>query len=867
MVFKPTFPAKARPFLLLQGLLAAVLLSGQVFAQDPVEDPAGSEETTEPAASQDAAEPVLVGIPDRVKPLTLQQEVTLSQGSRVHLSLALSRATRRLLARANPELIHVRLAFEFARLATELDKDSVASWRLLLAIAGASDPGDPVVQAAELESLIQISRLDPDDDVVRLRRLLLVIEQAQTVEERLARFEKLLEPDSIELIGRPVAARLALDMALLYSRTGDLEAFARRLAQSLDLDPSYPRATAMAAGYFGQGDPVAESELLVAALLADPTEVGFASQLGSLALAHGAYGGADRMLEIAQYITRDSGQPSDELTLQRALALWGSGRAKEALSVIASHMRDLDAIVRTQARKDNPSLDPSDVIEFRATEPPRLSLIKAAILSEDADTQSYREYVAKVMKNLLKVIDEQVDSDADSELPANLEQATVLLEAAAFAAWQAEDPDMIESFVSAARERIDLTPEAVGRFEAWSAISRGRTELAMEILSYMEEDDELAALALSIAYVRTDQLSSAARIWLRLARESPGTVIGIWARNRLKESLGSSLSPSETAQKIDRHIAEIPVAFDRLLLQRDAAYSLRLTPVNATVGPFKPVLYNLEIANRSAIRLSIGNEGPLLPTAALMCSTTAAGGGGSSRDNLMVLSIDRRLAIEPRESMTIGIDLVSYPVGEITVARAGEGFSVDARAVTNFASDGQMVVPALFGEKATARLLRIDGVTPDKPFRRDTLALVDQMESVEALDGLLLLVQVALRTGGADVGPEAVRFRERIFKIFMLQYAQLPSAARAWLAYAVPDSSSVPGYDEISRMILADQDQLVQSVLLAKLTWSARDGGTRNPILLQLMDSENPEVASMANDMMEVWDIAEVEENKAILSN
>ena len=68
-------------------------------------------------------------------------------------------------------------------------------------------------------------------------------------------------------------------------------------------------------------------------------------------------------------------------------------------------------------------------------------------------------------------------------------------------------------------------------------------------------------------------------------------------------------------------------------------------------------------------------------------------------------------------------------------------------------------------------------------------------------------------------------------------------------------------------MILADQDQLVQSVLLAKLTWSARDGGTRNPILLQLMDSENPEVASMANDMMEVWDIAEVEENKAILSN
>jgi hypothetical protein len=870
MVFKPTFSAHVHPFRLVAAFLVAAFLSFNVFAQDPVEDPAGSEGSPKaPVAKDTAAEnsrESLQEVPFAVRPLTIQQEVDLSKGSRAYLSRALSRAARRLLVRANPELVHVRLAFDLARLATEVDKDSVECWRLFLAIAGASDPGDPEVQQAELEALVQISRLAPDDNVIRLRRLLLAIEQAQTVEERLARFEQLLRPESIALIGEDVAARLALDMALLYSRTGDTDAFSRRLAQAVELDPSFPSATAMAAGHFGQGDPVAESELLVAALLADPTEVGFASQLGTLALNYGAYASAERMLQIAQFITRSSSQYSSELALQRALALWGTGRDKEALGVITSHLRDLDSIEREKVRRENPDLDSSEILQITAAEPSQLSLLKAVILSESDDSQAYREYVAKVLKKLMAVIEQPASSDSDEQTKASFEQATLLLEAAAFAAWQGEDSEMVDRFVSAARKRIDLTPEALGRFEAWSAIARGRSELAIEILAHMEEDDELAALALSIAYSRTDQISSAARIWLRLARDVPGTVIGIWSRNRLQESLGSVLSHSEIAGKIKDQIVQIPTSFDRLLLQRDAAYSLRFDPVLATVEPFEPVIYTLEISNRSGIKISIGNDGPLLPTAALTCSTTAAGGGGTSQSNLLVLPIDRQLAIDPHNSMTIDIDLDFYPVGEISIARAGEGFSIAARAVSNFTSDGQMVVPGLFGEKATARLLRIDGITPDKPYRRDTLEQVSRMENVAALNGLLLLLQVALRSEGVEVSAAAEGFRDKILQIFILQYQQLPSAARAWLAYAAPGSSSVPGYDKIVSLFMSDRDQLVESTLLAKLSWSAREGGSRNTYLVRLLDSENPEIAAMARDMQEIWDISEMEENAAISS-
>lgn len=838
-------------------LLAALTAAVPLLAQD------GTPPTEPVEATEAVEERPFTEIP--VNPLTLQQEIRLTSESRPILAQCFTRASRRLLTRAEPEVIHVRLAFAFAQEAARLAPEQEVCWRLLLAVAGASDPENPEVRAAELEALTQIARLDPYDEVIRLRRLLLAVEQAQTVEDRLKRFEQLLAPESIELIGRPVAARLALDMALLLSRSGDTDAFALRLAQAVELDPAFPRATAMAAGYFGKDDPAAESELLIAALLADPTEVSFASQIGTIALSNGAYRGAVRMLRMALEVTRETGQFSDELTSQLALALWGLGRDSEALEVIASQMRELDAIERAVAREADPGLEPSALLEVRAPEPPRLSLLKAAILSGREDQQAYRTYVSEVMKNLLGLIETEDDSGfgADRDDPG-VQQATLLLEAAAFAAWQGEDPELIDEFVSGARRQVDLTPEALGRFEAWSAIAQGRTELAIEILQHMEAEDELAALALSIAYLRSDRRSDAARIWLRLAREVPGTIIGIWSRNRLQELIGSPISPSELGATLDRQIAEIPTSFDRLLLGRDAPYALSLEPVASTVPPFAPVRYTLTFDNRSGISLPIGNEGPLLPTMALGTVTTASGGGGQTQSDLMVLSIDRRLAIKPNERLSIDIDLSYQPITEYAVVRAGEGFTLDSRAVTNFMSDGTMVVPGFFGTKATARLLRIDGVTADKPFFRDTQTLVGEMAGLDALNGLLLLLQASLRTGDENIAADTLAYRNMIFDTFIRQYRQLPAAARAWLAYAAPSEAQVSGYDAIRALIAADEDPLVQETLLAKLTWSARTGGSDNEELLRLADSTDPAIAAMAEDLVEVWKLAEQEEDRAI---
>ena len=841
--------------------LAVMALTGVVSTVGAQDAPPVSEPETAPAAAQagdgskqDGQTPVV---------LTEEQMSGTSIGARPFLSRALARATRRVLIRAKPELIHLRLAFAFSAAATQFGPSDIECWRLLLAIAGASDPEDPQVQAAEARALTEISRLDPSDSVIRLRRLLLAVEQGQTVEDRLLRFEKLLEPESIELLGTDVAARLAMNMAQLLQRSGDDQGFLERLAEAVALDPSYPRATAWAVAYFADSDPVTNVELLVTALLADPMEVVFASKLGLIALQEGSYTSAVRMLGLANAVADEADQTTNDLVLQHALALWGAGRSTDALNLLASRQRQLEAYARAPADDQNSFADPAEEEDAVLPEPLQMSMLKAAILSQSGDKQAYRQYVSDVMKRLVGLMSDDSDLPLKESSDEEFIDPVQFLEAAAFAAWQGEDAALIDEFVSAARQQSDLTPEALGRFEAWRAIARGDSELAIEILTQLDAEDDLAALALSIAYERAGRSADAARIWLRLARSASGTVIGVWCKHQLEKALGSTLPPSAEAGKIASHIDKIPRAYDRIILGRDMGYALRLQPVEYTVQPFGPLVYSVEITNKAPSRISIGPGGPILPTAHFGTTVTVAGSSGSVNKNHQIIAIDRHLGVNPNETYELEIDLSYYPVSEVAVIRAEDGMTFDSRLITNFTSDGMSAVPGPFGEKVNARLMRVDGITPDAPYRREAFETIERMDGAESLNTLLLMVDVAMLQIDSANNQEALAFRRRVLTLLVQNYVKLPADARAWLAYVLPLDEGLPDYKTVRDMILADDNPLVQMMLLAKLTWSARQDGARNPVLVTLTQSSNEGIADLARDLQQVWEIADLEEREA----
>lgn len=95
----------------------------------------------------------------------------------------------------------------------------------------------------------ELVRLDPSDTVAQLRLLSWNASQKQTVEERLAVYERYLGPEGQKAISDPaVRSRLALDAALLQRELGNEKDFVRLLSLATSLDSSNKEAAAARGG-------------------------------------------------------------------------------------------------------------------------------------------------------------------------------------------------------------------------------------------------------------------------------------------------------------------------------------------------------------------------------------------------------------------------------------------------------------------------------------------------------------------------------------------------------------------------------------------------------------------------------------------
>ena len=790
--------------LLCGGLLSPAFVSGVVHGDSESVD-SGIQEVPE------------LDLED-LKKLTPEMKERLSDAVSPSLSSYFIRATQVLSRRPVLELIHLTVAFDFALMASTIDPENSDAWRLLLEISNISDPDDPEVRDAIRRSLTEITRLDPSDKVMLLRRLLTLVELNQTAEEKVAAFEKLLTPRSIEILGNKITARLAYSLAQLQSRIGDSEGFTKHLAQAIELDPYYPAATAAAAGlsFAISDDPYSEAELLVAALIANPLDVGFASRLGVLALDVGAYSSAARMLSIAQSSARAAGSDPLDLALQNAIALWGANRSQEAQRILDLQQRNLDSEAQRLAFAADDSLTADDLAKIKGSTPPSMALLRAAILSEGDDEMAYRFYVNETLTDLILMLDEELELDVDLGPEDQAQVVSTLLEAAAFAAWQGEDSAVIELLVSEAQSRLELSDTTRMRFEIWQDIVDGRYSVALESLAELSDDDHLTVLARSIAYERTGQMQDAARTWLQLVRSAPGSIIGIWSKHKLEALLGKDVGSSSGASKIQQLVKSIPLTVDRMLLDRDRAYSFRIEPLKTSVAPFAPINYSLKIVNNSSIPLSIGPLNPIHSSVALLPTVTSFGSrtGPPRRD---VIQIDRKLSIDPRESLEVIVNLGNYPATAPSFRSSFHSATYELRGVTNFLSDGTAVIPGRFGEKATSVMLRVDGVSNDPPWRRDALASALAMNSIESVYDLCLLLQMAAEI--PDQNEALVPIRDQVFKLFEFRYPDMPPKLRAWFAATSPEISATDEYAKIESLFILDDNPLVIQAMLVKLVW------------------------------------------------
>jgi tetratricopeptide (TPR) repeat protein len=743
-----------------------------------------------------------------------------------------------LLRLPEPEPGDFEVALTLAEWATELAPDSADAWRALAQIAAASEGIDERVPQRLREALLAICRLDPQDEVARLQLLSTRIDEIPTAEGRVAAYRTLLSPENRRQLGGPVAARLALELALLLYRSGDVDGYAEALALAVALDPAFPAATEMAAGFFRHhaDDPVAQAELYIAAALANPSNLTPLRTLATIALENGAYAGARRLLGILMQITPPDDRGADAVVADLAVALWGDEQVQEALTVLERRRRDVELLVREQARLQDPEMDALRLEAVQVPPAPRSMAIQAVALSGLGSPQA-PEALGVAMAAFRLAADR-----ASREAPGSGDSLRLTLDALNLLVWLNADPAPARALFREIQQRIRLPEPIQRRYEGWLTLREGDPQRAIELLEPLG-DDPAAQLGVALSLEALDRRGDAARILLALYRGQPASTVGLWSRARLARTLGREVPPPERGVAIDALLATMPRSYDRLLLQRARAVALQLRVVESRVGPMSPVVLEAEVVNTTDLPLAIAATGPIQPNLALTATATVAQLDRPVALPPQVISLGRRLRLEPQQRLTVPVDLGLGPFGEVLDRTALAGSTVQARAILNPRPvPGGALQPGFLGDKAESPQMRVDGVRVSQGWIEDSLAAVRVPDSREDLVRMLLLAQVASATAGAEEGalPEEFAALREVWPSLTQAWAQLDPASRGFLLVTIPAAPS-PGLNELLQIARGDEAAETRlGYLLARVRL------LDDPVLLAALSGDDPRLAAVA---------------------
>jgi len=703
---------------LLVALLGALGASSGVFAQSSQSSPTSDSETLQRRLGERFANSAMTIL--RVEPVT---------------PLALETAAR------------------LMELAASLDPDDVSMWRLTLKVADLAE-----IDAIQDKAVREIVRLDPADDVARLRRVSTAVERAQTVEQRTSVYERLLTEQSIEQMGPTVASRLAFDYALLLRREGRISAFTEQLSRAVELDPSNRAAASMATGFFQSNvdDVYAEAELMLNLFLADPSTVDVQAALAQLAIGVGAYNGAARMYQLVtdSRAAQGSGVPTD-LVADHVIALWGAGRVNQALNLIDDEQIRSNASQRRRAlQADEEKRFPLDVASVEGVLAPTIATVRAAILDRQDDPhapqavevalKSYDQTLQRYREAL-----EQQRSMSEQELAQQRGRydpkviARSRLEQAWVAVWLNGDVDRAVEYLQQADAIEPLNEAARMRFEGWFAVRRGELERGIELLDSVQQDDPAAQLGLAVARLQQNRTRDAARHLLNVARSRAGTLMGAWSADYLYELVGGRVPISDTARRVNALIDTLPRYIDRFPRRPSELFAVRVHTSQPTFGPHEPIICTIELSNNAQFPLGISPEGPIQPQIALIPAIRVARHPRTPPLEPIVIDIDQRLRLDPGERVTVNVDLRRYNVGSLLESYMILGALVRMKALWNFRlSPAGTLAPGLLGGEVDVMPVRVDGARVTGQWLERTLDNISDIDRPSDVNDLIMLTHV-----------------------------------------------------------------------------------------------------------------------------
>ena len=727
----------------------------------------------------------------------------LAEAAKTRLSDAYLREAVMMMSPTDILPAEIEAAITLSYRAATLFPDDADRWRVVYAISSTAAATLPRAAEINREAIANLARLCPGDEVVKLRRLNGEIERRETAEGRLAAYAKLTSDDAVKVIGSRVASRLAFDQALFASRVGDSAGFAASLERSLVLSPSFPAATETAAGYIAEriDDPVAECELLVAATMANPTELRLWSRLAALLLQERAYDAAVRICRLTVDCAEAHDSYVEEIDVaisDLALALWGAGREQEAATVVEARLAENREGFIDLVTSMNPGISRSeaatipgpvsvvlkmvDAVLCAATSTQDANARAAALIGVATEKRKQEETLSRQRASRGIAVKEDPDADERSKIE--------ILECTIAGALLGADPKSVDDGFAAAIALGPLDSAQSAQVDAWKALARGDGEVARGAFAAITSPSVAVALGRARAALLVGDRQSAAREYLAVASQSPGTLLGLYATQSLRALIGQALPGTGSEPKLAGIIASIPSTMERYMRQELPILNFSAQPDKKVVGPFDPIWYTLTLKNVSTLTLAISARGPIREHVLLQPRLLMPGALVVDRMTPEIIAFDRAIELKPQESMTMRWNFGWTGVGYRTALHPVTGAILELRGAVNFAGDVGGFKEGAFGAPPTTTNTEVQGVRVTPEWIESAKQSAARGETDTDLVNLVLL---GFAMKGKFIPEDGFA---AVWKAIVEGFAKLPEEAQEWVVL-----SSANGVKDIATLL------------------------------------------------------------------
>ena len=729
--------------------------------------------------------------------------------------------------------------------AVRLDPQQDQAWRILQELAMMTDRPDLVTEATSA-----LLRLRPENSAARLERLLVALDQAHTVDDRDRLVRSMLSGDHLALIGADVGSRLALRMALLERRAGNLTLFQQWLQRAVALDPTNQDAVSLMAGLesdLANQNPEAWTSILIQLLMLNPIDSGVSTELGFYLLDHGAYAAGARLFSMSRAIEFAAGRDSgSDLDADLIMSLWAAGDDAGARQVLEERQATLNELFRKIAMDGDPS--GRNAVEIsRLTGPmsPKLAMINALMTTEDPDPAAMTDAIDE----LSTAIDHRdraretdgVDPEGRVHNYRRLLAILALVDAS---------PGTIEQARARVEQLDPLTPDQQALFDALTGKDHDGRD-PKEILTEQASSSPVARIGLAQLLQQDGQMREAGKEWLAAWKSGPGTMLGVYASRQLRALLKTPLELNDVARKLTSMIDALPSALFRLPEEPTLAVSMTIEPRHRTVDPYEPMVLDITIFNHTPDPLAIDPHGPIEDL--LILNLRAMVPYLSNVPSIPVLvDIDRALRIDPHASMAFAFDVQTTWVGDLLSNNPLYGAQIETTSILNprmaTASSTKSGVPVSgpLGSTATAEDMRMNGQRVSESWIREVLERVMTRDSHEELVDMAMLSHVLAHMDAvekkieipADLAAECVA-------ALVDAWPRLDPPSQAWLASALSFSDRL---DQLWSMVESNADPTVQRIVLMRLVGRFDNPGeaAQEPVVVAGLTSDDPAVQSLA---------------------